>query len=351
MLGIGDFAQLTGLSAKALRLYDKQGLLKPAAVDPWSNYRRYSAGQLEMAIRLKALRAADIGLAEAERALLGRREAVEVLEEHRARLAEQRRRQDAALEAATALLDGDAPDWEIQERRAGAQHWVGVALPVSDGADEELTDEQANAAFGALWEALAAADNAPVGPFWSSIRAGSTEDDVELLCCWPVARPMPADWGGPGAGGRARRGPGGAGARGGLAARRRRGGHRLGGASRRRRAAGRGRAARRRPGPRGDAPGRAARRDRRRGRHGGRDPADLISAPAPPGTSRVDFARNQPSTCGEGGDFARNRHPPRHAKQVWKQQAQRDSSGLRRVGVQTRWRQAAIVLSSSDATR
>ncbi|MFI0470275.1 MerR family DNA-binding transcriptional regulator [Saccharopolyspora sp. 5N102] len=198
MLGIGDFAQLTGLSAKALRLYDKQGLLKPAAVDPWSNYRRYSAGQLEMAIRLKALRAADIGLAEAERALLGRREAVEVLEEHRARLAEQRRRQDAALEAATTLLDGDAPDWEIQERRAGAQHWVGVALPVPDGADEELTDEQANAAFGALWEALAAADNAPVGPFWSSIRAGSTEDDVELLCCWPVARPMPADWGIPG---------------------------------------------------------------------------------------------------------------------------------------------------------
>ncbi|MEU5849362.1 MerR family DNA-binding transcriptional regulator [Saccharopolyspora shandongensis] len=193
MLGIGDFAQLTGLSAKALRLYDKQGLLKPAAVDRWSNYRRYSADQLEVAIRLKALRAADIGLAEAERALLGRREAVEVLEEHRARLAEQRRRQDAALEAATALLDGDAPDWEIQERQADAQHWVGVALPLSDGADEE-----ANAAFGALWEALAAADNAPVGPFWSSIRAGSTEDDVELLCCWPVARPAPAGWGIPG---------------------------------------------------------------------------------------------------------------------------------------------------------
>ncbi|MGW5646017.1 MerR family DNA-binding transcriptional regulator [Saccharopolyspora sp. NPDC003752] len=33
MLGIGDFAQLTGLSAKALRLYDEQGLLKPAAVE------------------------------------------------------------------------------------------------------------------------------------------------------------------------------------------------------------------------------------------------------------------------------------------------------------------------------
>ncbi|MEV0703234.1 MerR family DNA-binding transcriptional regulator [Saccharopolyspora sp. NPDC050389] len=195
MLGIGDFAQLTGLSAKALRLYDKQGLLKPAAVDPWSNYRRYSAGQLESAIRLKALRAADIGLAEVERALLGRREAAEVLEEHRARLAEQRQRQDAALEAATALLDGDARGWEIQERQAGAQHWVGVALPVADGTDEEVTDEQANAAFGALWEALAAMDNAPIGPFWSSMRAGSTEDDVELLCCWPVARAVPADWG------------------------------------------------------------------------------------------------------------------------------------------------------------
>ncbi len=28
--------------------------------------------------------------------------------------------------------------------------------------------------------------------------AGAGEDAVELLCCWPVARPLPADWSVPG---------------------------------------------------------------------------------------------------------------------------------------------------------
>ncbi|WP_223839299.1 MerR family DNA-binding transcriptional regulator [Saccharopolyspora pogona] len=163
MLGIGDFAQLTGLSAKALRVCDKQGLLKPAAVDPWSNYRCYTASQLELAVRLKALRAAGIGLAEVERALLGRREAAAVLEESRAR-------QDTA------------------------QHWVGVVLlPVVDDDDEGAT-EHANAVFAALWQALAAEDNAPIAPFCSSMRSGSTEDEAEVLCCWAVARAVSAGW-------------------------------------------------------------------------------------------------------------------------------------------------------------
>lgn len=39
-MNIGEFAQLTGLSIKALRRYDEQGLLRPAVVDPWSRYRR-----------------------------------------------------------------------------------------------------------------------------------------------------------------------------------------------------------------------------------------------------------------------------------------------------------------------
>ncbi|GGI97991.1 hypothetical protein GCM10011581_38950 [Saccharopolyspora subtropica] len=110
--------------------------------------------------------------------------------EHRARLAEQRRRQDAALAAASALLECER-SWEARECEVAAQPWAGVVLPVS-GAEED--DERANAAFAALWQALVAADNKPTGPFWSSVRAGSTEDDVELVCCWPVARAVPPDW-------------------------------------------------------------------------------------------------------------------------------------------------------------
>ncbi|WP_019509548.1 helix-turn-helix domain-containing protein [Pleurocapsa sp. PCC 7319] len=46
MLKISDFAQLSRISPKTLRLYDRLGLLKPATVDRQNNYRYYSASQL-----------------------------------------------------------------------------------------------------------------------------------------------------------------------------------------------------------------------------------------------------------------------------------------------------------------
>lgn len=55
-LTIGQFARRTGLSPKALRLYDLSGLLPPADVDPVNGYRRYTADQLERARRISLLR-------------------------------------------------------------------------------------------------------------------------------------------------------------------------------------------------------------------------------------------------------------------------------------------------------
>src|SRR3984957_21091132 len=45
----GAFARASGLSRKALRLYDELGLLRPAQVDPVSQYRLYHPAQLEQA--------------------------------------------------------------------------------------------------------------------------------------------------------------------------------------------------------------------------------------------------------------------------------------------------------------
>lgn len=52
MLKISDFAQLSRISPKALRLYDRLGLLKPLTVDSQSNYRYYSASQLPRLYRI-----------------------------------------------------------------------------------------------------------------------------------------------------------------------------------------------------------------------------------------------------------------------------------------------------------
>ena len=56
MFKIGEFAQMTQVSAKALRLYDEMGLLKPARVDPFTDYRFYSADQLPRLHRIIALK-------------------------------------------------------------------------------------------------------------------------------------------------------------------------------------------------------------------------------------------------------------------------------------------------------
>ncbi|WP_394846963.1 MerR family transcriptional regulator [Pendulispora brunnea] len=55
-LSIGAFSRLTGLSVKALRLYDAARILRPAEVDRANGYRRYRLAQLVDAQRILTLR-------------------------------------------------------------------------------------------------------------------------------------------------------------------------------------------------------------------------------------------------------------------------------------------------------
>jgi DNA-binding transcriptional MerR regulator len=64
LMGIGEFAELSWLSPRALRLYDELGLLPPARVDPGSGYRWYAPAQLERAHLVASLRKLDIPLAQ-----------------------------------------------------------------------------------------------------------------------------------------------------------------------------------------------------------------------------------------------------------------------------------------------
>jgi len=63
LLSIGLFAARARLSAKALRLYDRLGLLTPARVDGVSGYRYYREGQIEQARLVALLRRLDMPLA------------------------------------------------------------------------------------------------------------------------------------------------------------------------------------------------------------------------------------------------------------------------------------------------
>lgn len=66
---IGEFAGRTRLSAKALRLYDRLGLVVPIAVDPGNGYRYYGEDQVSDAVMVGLLRRLDMPL-EAIAALL-----------------------------------------------------------------------------------------------------------------------------------------------------------------------------------------------------------------------------------------------------------------------------------------
>jgi serine/threonine protein phosphatase PrpC len=61
-MSIGDFARATGLTAKALRLYDEMGLVRPAQVDEYSGYRYYRDDQLNRALVAGKVAVPDISL-------------------------------------------------------------------------------------------------------------------------------------------------------------------------------------------------------------------------------------------------------------------------------------------------
>jgi DNA-binding transcriptional MerR regulator len=63
LLSIGVFARRSRLSMRALRLYDRQGLLKPDRIDSHNGYRRYRESQLFIARLISLLRQLDMPLA------------------------------------------------------------------------------------------------------------------------------------------------------------------------------------------------------------------------------------------------------------------------------------------------
>jgi serine/threonine protein phosphatase PrpC/DNA-binding transcriptional MerR regulator len=63
LMSSGEFARASGLTRKALRLYDELGLLTPARVDPQSGYRYYAPAQLEQARLVAWLRRLGMPLA------------------------------------------------------------------------------------------------------------------------------------------------------------------------------------------------------------------------------------------------------------------------------------------------
>jgi DNA-binding transcriptional MerR regulator len=106
---IGQAARIKGLSVKALRFYQAQGLIDPAAVDPVTGYRYYSGSQFFIMDFIKAARGMGASVAEIRRALDGGFRLREHLAEWRGRAIAKGRE----IERSIAMMDaaGDALDY------------------------------------------------------------------------------------------------------------------------------------------------------------------------------------------------------------------------------------------------
>lgn len=142
-LSIGALARLSGLTAKALRHYDRVGLLSPARVDAGTGFRFYAADQVPLARRIARLRAVDLPLDDV-RCYLAAEDpaaALRILLNHRTR-----------LESRVARLTGDLHE---------LAHLIneGVDHPMTESTEESLLSREAERRlaarlFNATWDLM-----------------------------------------------------------------------------------------------------------------------------------------------------------------------------------------------------
>ncbi len=186
LLTIGVFARRSRISPKALRLYERRGLLVPAAVDDDNGYRYYRHRQLETARLIARLRRLDMPLRRvAEVVAAPRDRAVDLLATYWESV---ERRNDAQRSLARHLQDrlsGEhplAPTLAVAERTVPdcaylvEQHHVVIgdlALCIEQGATRLM--------------ALADACSARAGDFMFVYHGEVTEDsDGPVEICLPV---------------------------------------------------------------------------------------------------------------------------------------------------------------------
>lgn len=71
MYKIGDFSKMSKVTIKALRYYEKEGLLKPVFIDKNTSYRYYETSQLVEVSKIISLRQAGIPIKEIKKILNG----------------------------------------------------------------------------------------------------------------------------------------------------------------------------------------------------------------------------------------------------------------------------------------
>lgn len=194
LLTSGEFADRSGLSIKALRLYDRIGLLPPAEVEPGNGYRRYHESQLYAARLIALLRRLDMPLVQIAPILTaGDPDAADLLDRYWATVEQRLARQRELAGRLVRSLAGRDPaptgGWPVRRRTVPDQtvlteqrHVRAADLPWIRTATDRLMT-------------AAAAHGGPTGPRFVIFHGPVTEDRTgPVEVCLPVdaARVDPA---------------------------------------------------------------------------------------------------------------------------------------------------------------
>lgn len=141
LLSIGELARASGLSASALRFYDRVGVLRPAHVDPATGYRWYVAGQVRPARVVATLRRVAMPVAEIGRVVGGPpAEASALIDGHLRRLATGLADAQRELSLVRTLLIEEPAMTSVTTCTVGAAELAGAlrAVRFAAGADPGL---------------------------------------------------------------------------------------------------------------------------------------------------------------------------------------------------------------------
>jgi DNA-binding transcriptional MerR regulator len=152
------------LSAKALRIYDEIGLLRPVDVDPSNGYRRYGVDQLRTARLIAMLRGVDMSLAEIRSLLADLGSDLELpterLNRHLVDLeARHTSRRSLVRHIHAILREEDSPMFTVQTRHVPARRMVSIQRRLRASETDAFVQEAKNV----FAEHLRGA--APAGPF------------------------------------------------------------------------------------------------------------------------------------------------------------------------------------------
>jgi DNA-binding transcriptional MerR regulator len=189
-LTAAEFAALTGLSQKALRLYLEREILPPAFVEPDTGYRYYRRAQVQEGQILDLLRRASVPVGElrADFDHAGWRE----------RLALRRLSEDFYLDVAQQVAQFDPALLAAFSREAPEVTWAGVLwrFEVPDDVEDRIGAFSSLSAdlpvLADVFQTVLAARHLPVSPMsWTMVpenpSTGSTQT-AEMIIARPVTR-------------------------------------------------------------------------------------------------------------------------------------------------------------------